>query len=178
VNVVFFLIEIGSGLASGSVSLLADAVDFAGDSANYALSLVVLSMAPVWRTRVALLKAAAMGSFGMAVLARALWLVWNGTPPQAMTMGVVGLLALLANLGVAWLLFSFRNGDANLRSVWLCSRNDALGNLAVVVAALGVLGTGSAWPDLAVATIMAGLAITASVAVLKQARQELRQHQA
>ena len=172
-NAAMFFIEVGSGLASGSLSLLADAVDFAGDAASYGLSLAALGWALVWRSRVALLKAASMGLFGLLLLGAALWRLWAGAPPEALTMGAVGLLALAVNLGVAWLLYAFRNGDANLRSVWLCTRNDALGNLAVLAAAAGVFGTGRAWPDLAVAGIMAGLALSAGWAVLRQARAEL-----
>ncbi|EHR70080.1 Co/Zn/Cd efflux system component [Burkholderiales bacterium JOSHI_001] len=177
-NAAMFGVEIASGISSGSVSLLADAIDFAGDAASYGLSLAVLSMAMVWRSRTALLKAASMGAFGVVVLGRALWLVWHGQPPQAMTMGLVGTLALAVNLGVAWLLYAFRNGDANLRSVWLCSRNDAIGNLAILAAAAGVFGTHQAWPDLVVAAIMAFLAISASLAVLRHAREELAQDRA
>ena len=88
-------------------------------------------------------------------------------------MGVVGALALAANLGVAWLLYAFREGDANMRSVWLCTRNDAIGNVAVLLAALGVFGTGTRWPDLLVAAVMAGLALAAGLSVIRQARQEL-----
>lgn len=175
-NAAMFALEIAGGLTSGSVSLLADSVDFAGDAASYGISLAVLSMAAVWRSRAALLKAASMGLFGVAVLGRAIWLIWHGDPPEAMTMGVIGVLALAVNLGVAWLLYRFRDGDANLRSVWLCSRNDALANLAILAAAAGVFGTGHAWPDLAVAGIMAWLAITASQAVLRLALKELREH--
>jgi Co/Zn/Cd efflux system component len=173
INLAMFVVEVASGLRSGSVSLLADAVDFAGDAANYGLSLAVLSMAAPWRSRAALVKAASMGLFGLAVLGRALWAAVDGTPPQALTMGVVGTLALAANVGVAALLYAFRDGDANMRSVWLCTRNDAIGNLAVLAAALGVFGTGTAWPDLAVACVMALLAVTAAVSVLRQARGEL-----
>ena len=174
VNLAMFGIEIGAGLQSGSVSLLADAIDFFGDAANYAVTLAVLSMGLVWRARAALLKAASMLGFGVFVLGRAAWVAWHGGTPEALTMGSIGLLALIANVGVAALLYAYREGDANMRSVWLCSRNDAIGNLAVMLAALGVFGTGSAWPDLAVAAVMAGLAITGGYAVFKQARQELR----
>jgi Co/Zn/Cd efflux system component len=174
VNLAMFGIEIGAGLQSGSVSLLADAIDFFGDAANYAVTLAVLSMGLVWRARAALLKAASMLGFGVFVLGRALWVATQGGTPEALTMGVIGLLALLANVAVAAMLYAYREGDANMRSVWLCSRNDAIGNLAVMLAALGVFGTSSAWPDLAVAAVMAGLAITGAVSVFKQARQELR----
>ncbi|MDO6386394.1 cation transporter [Uliginosibacterium sp. 31-12] len=173
VNALMFGVEIIGGLSSGSVSLWADAVDFAGDAANYALSLAVLSLGLVWRARAAWLKGATMAAFGVFVLLRAGWSAWQGIPPEPLTMGMIGLIALAANAGVALLLYAFREGDANMRSVWLCSRNDAIGNLAVMLAAAGVFGTGSAWPDLAVALVMAGLALSGGFSVLRQARQEL-----
>lgn len=173
VNAAMFLIEIASGLSSGSVSLLADAIDFLGDAANYGVTLAVLSMGLVWRARSALLKGASMLLFGVLVGGKALWALKAGAPPEALTMGAVGLLALGANVGVAMLLYAYREGDANMRSVWLCSRNDAIGNLAVMGAALGVFGTGSAWPDLAVAAVMAALAIWGGASVVRQARAEL-----
>jgi Co/Zn/Cd efflux system component len=172
-NAAMFAVEIGAGLQSGSVSLLADAVDFAGDAANYGLSLAVLGMGVAMRARAALVKALSMGAFGVAVLLRAAWSVVQGTTPEPLTMGTVAVLALAVNVGVAVLLYAWREGDANMRSVWLCTRNDAIGNLAVGAAALGVFGTGSAWPDLAVATVMAALALMASVEVARQARREL-----
>lgn len=174
VNAAMFLVELGAGFSSGSLSLLADAIDFAGDALNYGVSLAVLASALAWRARAAMFKAFSMMGFGLYVLGSALWSVWDGSVPHAPTMGVVALLALLANVSVAWLLYSFREGDANMRSVWLCSRNDALSNLAVIAAAAGVFGTGSAWPDLAVAAIMALLAISAGWSVVRQARGELR----
>ena len=173
INAAMFLVEIGAGFQSGSLSLLADAVDFAGDALNYGVSLAVLASALAWRARAAMLKAFSMMGFGAYVLTAAVWSVWNGQVPQAMTMGVVSLLALVANVAVAWMLYAFREGDANMRSVWLCSRNDALGNCAVFLAALGVFGTGSAWPDLLVAGLMASLALHGGWTVLKQARGEL-----
>jgi Co/Zn/Cd efflux system component len=173
VNASMFVVEIAAGVRSGSVSLLADAIDFFGDAANYGLTLAVLSLAAVWRARSAMVKAASMLGFGVFVLARTVWAMSQGVPPEAMTMGLVGVLGLAANLGVAILLYAYREGDANMRGVWLCTRNDAIGNVAVMLAALGVFGTGTAWPDLAVATVMAGLAIGAGWAVLGQARKEL-----
>lgn len=173
VNLAMFLIEIGAGLKAGSVSLLADSLDFLGDSANYAISLWVLGMALTWRARAAQFKAFSMLVFGIGVLVAALWQAWQGGVPSAPTMGVVGTLALLANVGVAVMLYAYREGDSNMRSVWLCSRNDALGNLAVLAAALGVFGTGSAWPDLLVAVIMAGLAVHSAGVVLRHAEGEL-----
>ena len=175
VNAVMFFVELAAGYRSGSLSLLADAIDFAGDAANYALSLAVLSAALSWRARAALLKAFCMMGFGVFVLGRALWSVSHGIAPDAATMGAVGLLALIANLSVAWMLYAFREGDANMQSVWLCSRNDAISNIAVMLAALGVLGSGSAWPDLAVAAVMATLALTGGWAVMRQAQKELAQ---
>lgn len=173
VNAAMFLVEIGAGLRAGSLSLLADAVDFGGDALNYAVSLAVLASALAWRARAAMLKAASMAGFGLYVLGAAVWSLWHGEVPQAMTMGAVALLALLANVAVAWMLYAFREGDANMRSVWLCSRNDAIGNAAVFMAALGVFGTGSAWPDLAVASLMAALALHGGWTVMRQARAEL-----
>lgn len=174
INVAMFGVELLGGLRAGSVSLLADAVDFFGDAVNYGVSLLVLGMALQWRARAALLKGLTMGAFGLFVLGRALWVAWGGAAPEPYTMGAVGTLALFANVGVAWMLYAWREGDANMRSVWLCSRNDAIGNLAVVAAAFGVLGTGSAWPDLVVAAVMAVLALTAARSVVQQARTELQ----
>lgn len=174
VNLLMFAVEIGSGMRAGSVSLLADALDFLGDSANYAISLWVLGLGLAVRARAAQFKALSMLLFGLGVLAVALWNAWSGVLPDAPTMGLVGSLALLANLGVAALLYGYREGDSNMRSVWLCTRNDALGNLAVLLAALGVFGSGTAWPDLLVAGVMASLAITAALQVLRQAHGELQ----
>jgi Co/Zn/Cd efflux system component len=173
VNAAMFAVEIIGGAASGSVSLLADALDFAGDAANYGISLAVLSMGILWRSRAAIVKALSMGAFGVFVLGRALWMSIQGVPPEPATMGAIALLARAANLGVAVLLYAFRDGDANMRSVWLCTRNDAIGNIAVALAAVGVFGTGSAWPDLLVAGVMALLALSASVSVLRQARRAI-----
>lgn len=175
VNAAMFGVEIAAGLTSGSVSLMADAIDFFGDAANYGLTLAVLSMGMVWRARAAWVKAASMLAFGTIVMARALWAVNAGEPPDPVTMGAVGALALAANVAVGVLLYAFRKGDANMRGVWLCTRNDAIGNVAVMLAALGVFGTGTAWPDLAVALVMASLAISAGWSVMRQARGELRQ---
>lgn len=173
VNAAMFAVEVGAGLQSGSASLLADAIDFLGDAANYALSLWVLGMALTWRARAALVKGVSMLAFGVFVVGRVAWGAWHGVAPEPLTMGTIGLLALAANLGVAVLLYAYREGDANMRGVWLCTRNDALGNVAVMGAALGVFGTGSAWPDLVVAAIMAWLAIAGGASVIRQARKEL-----
>jgi Co/Zn/Cd efflux system component len=166
-------VDIGAGVSAGSVALLADAIDFFGDAANYGLSLAVLAMGLTARARAAVFKAATMVLFGVAVLARAAWAAIGGAPPEPLTMGVVGALALATNVGVAVLLYAYREGDANMRSVWLCTRNDAIGNVAVLLAALGVFGTGTRWPDLLVAAAMAGLALSAGLSVVRQARREL-----
>lgn len=174
INAVMFGVELASGWKAGSVSLLADAVDFFGDAANYGLSLFVLSMLPIWRSRAALIKGASMGAYGLFVVATAAWHAVAGAVPEPATMGLVGFAALVANVTVGMLLFAYRNGDANMRSVWLCSRNDAIGNCAVMLAALGVFGTGTGWPDILVAIVMGCLGLTAARTVIAQARQELR----
>jgi Co/Zn/Cd efflux system component len=174
INAAMFAGEIGAGLASGSRSLQADALDFLGDAANYAISLGVAGMALVWRSSAALLKGGTILAFGLYVLVTTLFAALAGTVPHAGTMGIVGVIALAANGAVALMLFRFRTGDANMRSVWICSRNDAFGNLAVLLAAIGVVGTGAAWPDLAVALIMASLCIWGGLQIVTQARSELR----
>ena len=174
INLVMFAIEIGTGFTSGSTSLLADAIDFFGDAANYGVSLAVLSSGVVLRARAALLKGTCMMVFGLFVLGRAAWMFTQGGIPEAFTMGSIGLLALIANVSVAIMLYAYREGDANMRSVWLCSRNDAIGNIAVMLAALGVVGTGSAWPDLLVACGMAMLALTGGWSVIAQALREMK----
>jgi Co/Zn/Cd efflux system component len=173
VNALMFGVELVGGWAAGSVSLLADAVDFFGDAANYGISLFVLGMAPVWRSRTALVKGASMGVYGVFVIGTALWHLAAGTVPQAQTMGAIGFAALAANGLVAVLLFAYRNGDSNMRSVWLCTRNDAIGNVAVLLAALGVFQTGSGLPDLLVAGVMGVLGLTAARSVILQARAEI-----
>lgn len=175
VNAAMFLAEIIAGVAAGSASLQADAIDFLGDSANYAISLGVAGMALTWRARAALLKGWSLALLGAAVLASTVWHAHSGTLPKAETMGIIGLIALLANAGVALMLYRFRTGDANMRSVWICSRNDAIGNLAVLAAAAGVFGTGTAWPDLIVATVMAALGVSGGWQIIRQANAELRE---
>jgi Co/Zn/Cd efflux system component len=174
INAVMFGVEMISGLFAHSVSLQADALDFLGDSANYILTLMVLSMSMRWRSSAALVKGATMGLFGLWVIGQALWNLYYGALPGAFVMGSVGFLALVANVASAGLLYTFRSGNANMRSVWLCSRNDAIGNVAVMLAAGGVFSLGSAWPDLLVALVMAGLALSSSVLIIRQATGELR----
>lgn len=173
INAAMFCVEIAGSVHSGSVSLLADAVDFFGDAANYGLSLAVLSMGLAWRARAALVKGFTMGAYGLFVIAKALSVAMSGAAPEPISMGLIAVLALVANGSVAGMLYAYRDGDANMRSVWLCTRNDVIGNLAVMLAAFGVFGTSSAWPDLIVAGIMAMLALTAATAVVRQSLQEL-----
>lgn len=172
-NLLMFLVELGAGELADSRSLQADALDFFGDAANYAISLGVAGMALAWRARVALLKGATLALLGAYVMAGALLAAVGGASPKPEIMGGIGLLALAANVGVALMLFRFRGGDANMRSVWICSRNDAVANVAVVAAALGVFGTGTAWPDLIVAAIMATLGIAGGLKIIRLAWGEL-----
>ena len=172
-NAAMFLVELASGLAAGSAALIADAVDFAGDASNYALSLGALLLVPAWRPRVALIKGFSMGAYGLFVLGLTAWHAMRGTVPEPVTMGIVGALALTVNIGVAFLLYRYRNGDADMRSVWLCSRNDAIGNVAVLLAAAGVSGSATGWPDWCVAALLAVLALSSSASVVRQARREI-----
>lgn len=175
VNAAMFAIEIAAGLMGGSRALQADALDFLGDAGNYAISLGVAGMALAWRAKAALLKGATLALLGLYVLGITLWGIWHGAVPEAHVMGIVGIAALIANGAVALMLYRFRSGDANMRSVWICSRNDAIGNVAVVAAALGVFGTRTAWPDIAVAAILAGLGLSGGGQIMRQALTELRE---
>lgn len=174
VNGAMFVVEALAGINAQSVSLLADAADFLGDAANYGISLFVLGLVVSWRARAALLKAASMGLFGLWVIGQAIHNALSGAAPDPVVMGVIGVIAFIANVAVAALLYRYRAGDANMRSVWLCTRNDAIGNLAVLLAASGVFATGTIWPDLAVAAVMAILALQAAVSVLRQSLGELK----
>ena len=166
-----FLTEIVAGLAAESAALQADAVDVLSDTANYGISLSALELALVWRARAALVKGASMGLLGLWVAGNTLWHAVMGTLPAAEVMGAVGVLALLVNGGVAFMLYRYRGGDSNMRSVWICARNDALGNVAVMVAALGVFGTGT---DIIVASIMAVLSLWGAGQIINHAWNELR----
>jgi len=174
INAAMFSVEIGAGLAAGSAALQADALDFLGDAANYAISLFVVGMALRYRASAALAKGATMALLGIWVLAVTAWHAVNGTLPHAFAMGGVGVTALVANAVSFWLLWHHRTGDANMRSAWICTRNDVLGNLAVLIAAAGVFGTGTGWPDMIVAAVMAMLALQGAVTVIRQARSELQ----
>jgi Co/Zn/Cd efflux system component len=175
INAAMFFTEIGAGFAAGSASLQADALDFLGDASNYAISLLVVGMTLRYRASAALAKGATMGAFGLWVVGTVVWHAVHGTLPSAFTMGAVGFAALAANTASFGLLWTHRQGDANMRSAWICTRNDVLGNLAVLLAAAGVFGTGTGWPDVAVAAIMAGLALQGATTVMRQSLGELRQ---
>jgi Co/Zn/Cd efflux system component len=175
INAAMFLIEIGAGVAAGSASLQADALDFFGDAANYAISLLVVGMVLRYRALAALAKGSTMGLFGLWIIGTAVWHALHGTLPNAYTMGAIGFAALAANAISFGLLWAYRDGDANMRSAWICTRNDVLGNLAVLLAAAGVFGTGTGWPDVIVAAIMASLALQGSWLVVQQSLRELRQ---
>jgi Co/Zn/Cd efflux system component len=174
INVVMFTVEILAGLTAGSASLQADALDFFGDAANYGVSLFVVGLALRYRAIAAFAKGATMAAFGLWVLGIAAWHAIHGTLPHALTMGAVGFTALAANAATFWLLWAYRDGDANMRSAWICTRNDVLGNLAVLLAALGVFGTGTGWPDFIVAAIMASLALQGAWIVIRHSLADLR----
>ena len=173
VNAGMFAVEMAAGAAADSRALQADALDFLGDAANYAISLLVAGMALAWRARAALAKGLTLIGLGGWVMITAILAALGGAAPEPELMGMIGALALAANTGVAIMLYRFRTGDANMRSVWICSRNDAIGNVAVMAAALGVFGTGTAWPDLIVAAILALLGISGGIQIVQEARREL-----
>ncbi|MEQ0923852.1 cation transporter [Acinetobacter schindleri] len=174
INLSMFLVELVGGAYAHSSALWADSLDFFGDAVNYGISLAVLGASLYWRATVALIKGLTMAAFGLVVMAKVIYAYLLGIPPEAITMGIIGAIALLANVITAVILYAFRDGDSNMKSVWLCSRNDAIGNVAVIFAAIGVFGTGSLWPDMIVAVIMASLGLTAGYQVVKQALQERR----
>lgn len=173
INASMFAVEIGAGLHAGSASLQADALDFLGDAANYVISLFVVGMSLRHRAGAALAKGVSMGLFGLWVLGVAVWHLYSGIPPEAITMGAIGVVALLANAVSFGLLWAYRGGDSNMRSAWICTRNDVLGNVAVLLAAAGVFGTGTGWPDIIVAIVMACLALQGAWLVVRHAASEL-----
>lgn len=177
-NGAMFVIEMLAGAMAGSKALQADALDFLGDTLTYGLSLWAIGRSVATRANAALVKAFSLAGMGLWVLGSTLWRLAAGGLPEAPVMGGVGLLALAVNLGAVLILSRWKDGDANVRSVWLCSRNDALGNLAVIGAALAVAVTGSRWPDLIVALAMAGLFLHSALTILRQALAEHRVHPA
>lgn len=171
-NFAMFILENFQGMISHSLSLRADAIDFLGDSANYFVTLFVLSAALRTKATVSLTKALFMLGFGVWVLVEAIIRFNSDTIPNSFTMSWVGLLALVVNAVVALLLYRYRDGDSNMQSVWLCSRNDAIGNIAVVLASIGVFYYSSKWPDLIVALFMASLSVSASFKILVIVKKE------
>ncbi len=173
VNLLMFIVEFFTAFFANSVSLQADALDFLADSITYGVTLMVLSSSLKVRARVAMLKGISMGVLGLWIFARAFLNMSEDIVPLAAVMGSIGLIALIANVFSALILFKFRQGDSNMRSIWLCSRNDAIGNLAIMIAASGVFALNSGWPDFIVAILMASLSSVASFQIIKQASSEL-----
>ena len=174
INAAMFVVEMAAGYLARSQALQADALDFFGDSLTYGLSLAVIGMPLATRANVALLKGASLLAMGLWVLGSTAWKVLYTGVPEAEIMGLIGFLALAANVASVILLIAYKDGDANVRSVWLCSRNDAIGNVAVMIAALGVWGTATGWPDLIVAAIMASLFLSSAWQIINQALEEKR----
>lgn len=173
-NAAMFVVEMTAGQLSGSQALQADALDFAGDALTYGISLAVIGASLQARTNAALFKGISLLLMGLWVFGSTVYRVFFVGVPTAEIMGVVGFLALLANLASVLLLVRYKDGDANVRSVWLCSRNDAIGNVAVMIAALGVWGAASGWPDLIVAAVMASLFLSSSFQIVRQGLEERR----
>lgn len=173
-NAAMFVVEMGAGQVARSQALQADALDFLGDALTYGISLAVIGASLRVRSNAALLKAVSLLAMGLWVFGSTLWRVFYVAVPEAQIMGVVGVMALAANLASVALLVRYKDGDANVRSVWLCSRNDAIGNVAVMLAALGVWGTATGWPDLIVAGIMATLFLSSAFQIIRQALAERR----
>jgi Co/Zn/Cd efflux system component len=178
INAAMFLVEMGAGAFAGSQALKADALDFLGDAATYGISLAVIGTSIQVRARAAILKAVSLTAMALWVLGSTAYHVLVLGVPRAEVMGAIGILALVANATSVLILARYKDGDANVRSVWLCSRNDAIGNVAVMVAAFAVWGTATRWPDLVVAAIMAGLFLTSSIQILQQSFHELRRRHA
>ena len=178
INGAMFIVEILAGMSAQSQALKADALDFAGDTVTYALSLFVIGASVKARALASMFKAATLGAMALTVLTLTVLQFTNGAQPTAQTMGIVGVIALVANLLSVVILLRWRDGDSNVRSVWLCSRNDAIGNVGVIAAGVLVAATGTAWPDLIVATLLASLFLRSSVAIFQQARSELRHDEA
>jgi Co/Zn/Cd efflux system component len=174
INAVMFAVELTAGRLSGSQALQADALDFLGDTLTYGISLAVIGASLTTRATAALFKGISLSAMGLWVFGSTAYQFLVLGLPRAEIMGGIGLLALAANLASVLLLLRYKDGDANVRSVWLCSRNDAIGNVAVMLAAAAVWGTGAAWPDLVVAAIMAGLFLFSSLQIIRQSRAEFR----
>jgi Co/Zn/Cd efflux system component len=171
INAAMFLVESVAGLAAHSTALLGDSLDMLGDALVYGFSLYVIGRGVRWQARAARLKGSIMAAFGAGVLAQAAVTLVRGLSPAADVMGVVGLAALAANVGCLVLLWRHRADDINMRSAWLCSRNDVVANVAVLVAALAVGLTGSSWPDIVIGLIIAGVFGRSALQIVRQARR-------
>jgi Co/Zn/Cd efflux system component len=174
INASMFAVEMGAGVLAGSQALQADALDFLGDTLTYGLSLAVIGLSLRVRATAAIFKGITLGLMGLWVLGSTVWHALVLGIPRAEVMGLIGFLALAANMTSVLILLKYKDGDANVRSVWLCSRNDAIGNIAVMLAALGVWSSGSAWPDVIVASILAFLFLQSATTILRQALVERR----
>lgn len=174
-NVGYGLVEIVGGFLAGSQALKADALDFVGDGVISFLGLIAVGWGLAARAKAALLQGVFLGVLGLGVLAASMYRVFVLQMPEAGLMGVFGLVALAVNVAAAAVLIPHRAGDANVRAVWLFSRNDAIGNAAVVVAAGLVAWTGTPWPDLVVAVVIAGLFLQSASLIIRDARRDLAQ---
>lgn len=173
INAVMFVVEFAYGLLSHSSALMADSLDMLGDAAVYGFSLYALNRGARWRARAGLSKGIVMALLGVGVLAQTLYRLSMGALPMAETMGAVGLLALTANSVCLLLLYKHRSDDINMKSTWICSRNDIISNVSVIGASFIVTTTGSGIPDWIVGFIIAGLFLKSSVSVIREARAEL-----
>ena len=173
VNAAMFVAELTVGLIAGSVALQADSLDMLGDAFVYAFSLYVVAKSIRWRAVSAMFKGIIMAAFGLAVLGQSIYKMLFGSVPEAELIGVMGSIALAANLFCLYLLTRHRADDVNMRSTWLCSRNDIIANVSVLAAAGLVAWTGTLWPDIAVGLIIATLFLKTSISVLSEAREEL-----
>jgi Co/Zn/Cd efflux system component len=174
INIAMFLLEAVAGMVSYSTALLADSVDMLGDAIVYGFSLYVSCRGTIWQARAAILKGLIMAAFGVGVLVQVIVKVLHGIVPSADVMGVIGVLALAANVFCLMLLWQHRGDDINMRSAWVCSRNDVIGNVGVLVAAVGVTLTGSAWPDIVIGLLVAAVFTRSAILVIRDARQEFQ----
>jgi Co/Zn/Cd efflux system component len=168
-----FVVEFGLSFSAESQSLKADSLDFLGDSINYVISLFVIGLSLQTKAKASMFKAITMGFFGIWVAVQIVIGFFTETMPDSQTMTSLGLIGLAVNAFVTFLLYQFREGDSNMQSVWLCSRNDAIGNIAVIFAALAVGYYKASWPDLIVAGLMAYLSLSATFTILRIAKAEL-----
>jgi Co/Zn/Cd efflux system component len=172
-NAVMFVVQMIASYAAHSVSLLANSADFLSDAANYGISLYVLDQSLRQRAKASLFKGISLGLVGLWVAFETLHHALQPEMPEPLIMAVISVVALAANVGCAVLLYKYRGGDSNRESVWICSRNDAIGNIAVMIAAAGVFASSTIWPDIIVAAILGWLAVSGSWRIIKLAKKEL-----